>query len=441
MAEAIFYPDQVDCPICLERLQDPVTIPCGHSYCMGCIEVCWHQKDQQGLYSCPLCRKRFGHRPALETNSVLAEVVERLRNTGLRAKLGRQEVQRRVQERKRKLREIQQAVETLKHSAQAAVEDSERLFGQLLHYIERRHCEVKELIRVQQGAVLHQAEGVMERLALELDELGSEDTELGPEDAELGRLLRSRRHSHSHQSVWVSPGFGGDRPFSVNAWPSYECVRKQVSELTQRLKEVCRAELDHISVTAFGNPPAADACALTLDGSTAHRQLSLSEGNRKVTQSLAHVSTDSGPSRPERFQDCEQVLCCEALCGRCYWEADWSGIWAGIGVAYRGISRAGEDDSSGLGCNGLSWSLDVSKDRYSALHKGTRTAVRVPASRSHKVGVYLDWSAGTLSFYSVSFDTMVHLHTFHATFTEPLYPGFRVEYSVSLCDVKGTHTA
>ena len=187
--------------------------------------------------------------------------------------------------------------------------------------------------------------------------------------------------------------------------------------------------------------PPSDACELTLDPNTACRTLSLSEENRKVTWM---EEEQLYPDHPERFEDCYQVLCREGLSGRCYWEAEWSGGRVEIAVTYKGISRRGWGTDSQLGYNNKSWSLECHVNRYSARHNNKRTDIRVPPSSSHRVGVYLDWPAGTLSFYTVSSDTLTHLHTFHSTFTEPLYPGFRVRYydsSVSLCKVEQpTHT-
>uniref|UniRef100_A0A674DEF9 B30.2/SPRY domain-containing protein n=1 Tax=Salmo trutta TaxID=8032 RepID=A0A674DEF9_SALTR len=136
-------------------------------------------------------------------------------------------------------------------------------------------------------------------------------------------------------------------------------------------------------------------CDLTLDPNTVNRLLSLSEENRKVT---CRTEEQPYPDHPERFEDCRQVLCREGLTGRCYWEAEWSGGGAVIGVTYKGISRRGWGNNCCLGGNDKSWSLFCSDNSYIARHNNNSTAIDVPSSSSHRVGVYLDWSAGTLSF-------------------------------------------
>ncbi|XP_055751665.1 NLR family CARD domain-containing protein 3-like [Salvelinus fontinalis] len=177
------------------------------------------------------------------------------------------------------------------------------------------------------------------------------------------------------------------------------------------------------------------ACDLTLDPNTVNRHLSLSEENRKVT---CRREEQPYPDHPERFQDREQVLCREGLTGRCYWEVEWSGKGADIGVTYKGISRRGRGYDCVIGYNDKSWSLDCYDNSYTAWHNNNPTTIDVPSSSSHRVGVYLDWPAGTLSFYRVSSDTLTHLYTFYTTFTEPLYPGFYVwdDSSVSLCQTQ-----
>ncbi|XP_028834961.1 E3 ubiquitin-protein ligase TRIM47-like [Denticeps clupeoides] len=74
--------DAFCCSVCLHTLKDPVTIPCGHSYCKGCISGYWDHKDGKGEYSCPQCRETFSSKPVLNKNTVLAELVVKMKGNG-----------------------------------------------------------------------------------------------------------------------------------------------------------------------------------------------------------------------------------------------------------------------------------------------------------------------------------------------------------------------
>ncbi|XP_033182526.1 NACHT, LRR and PYD domains-containing protein 12-like [Anabas testudineus] len=174
-------------------------------------------------------------------------------------------------------------------------------------------------------------------------------------------------------------------------------------------------------------------CQLTIDTNTVNRKLRLSDNNRKVTR----VEEDqSYPDHPDRFdQWCPQLLCSNGLTGRCYWEVELSGV-VYISVSYRGIRRKGHSNDCVFGWNNQSWSLSCSDGGYCVYHNNRETFIS--SSVSHRVSVYVDCPAGTLSFYRVSSDKLIHLHTFNTTFTEPLYPGFGFLFpgsSVSLCSV------
>ncbi|XP_048868802.1 NACHT, LRR and PYD domains-containing protein 12-like isoform X1 [Brienomyrus brachyistius] len=170
------------------------------------------------------------------------------------------------------------------------------------------------------------------------------------------------------------------------------------------------------------------SCQLTLDPNTAYIRLSLSEGNRKVT---CVAEEQSYPDHPERFICC-QILCRESLTGRCYWEAEWSADRARIGVTYKGIGRKETSADCVLGHNDKSWILCCSPHSYSVWHNHAPTYIPIQPSGSRRVGVYLNWEAGTLSFYRVSSDRLTLLYNFTSSFTEPLYPGFYIYQNSSL---------
>uniref|UniRef100_A0A3Q1FM75 B30.2/SPRY domain-containing protein n=1 Tax=Acanthochromis polyacanthus TaxID=80966 RepID=A0A3Q1FM75_9TELE len=162
------------------------------------------------------------------------------------------------------------------------------------------------------------------------------------------------------------------------------------------------------------------SCQLTVDTNTINKFLKLSDNNKKVTR----VEEDqSYPDHPDRFIWWEQLLCRTGLTGRCYWEVEWRGE-VYISVSYRGIRRKVLSNECVFGFNDQSWSLICSDDDgYSVRHDNIETPIW-SSSVSHRVSVYVDVDAGTLSFYRVSSDSLIHLHTFNTTFTETLYPGF-----------------
>uniref|UniRef100_A0A8B9HV09 NACHT, LRR and PYD domains-containing protein 12-like n=1 Tax=Astyanax mexicanus TaxID=7994 RepID=A0A8B9HV09_ASTMX len=178
------------------------------------------------------------------------------------------------------------------------------------------------------------------------------------------------------------------------------------------------------------------ACEITLDPNTAHRTLSLN-GNKNVTMTKGEQPY---PDHPDRFEYYAQILCRESLSrGRFYWEAEWTGDVVYIGVTYKGVNRKGRGKDCKLGTNNKSWILFCSDDYgYYVSYNDKETVIPTP-NPCKKMGIYVDWQAGTLSFYIVSPNRAFHTYTFHTNFTEPLYPGIRVysyDDTVTLCTLK-----
>ncbi|XP_024118515.2 NLR family CARD domain-containing protein 3-like [Oryzias melastigma] len=178
------------------------------------------------------------------------------------------------------------------------------------------------------------------------------------------------------------------------------------------------------------------SCRLTIDTNTVNRNLKLSDNNRKVT---FEKELQSYPDHPDRFDQWYQLLCRDGLAGRCYWEVEWKDL-VYISVSYRVICRKGNSNDCLFGWNNQSWSLCCSRDRgYTVCHNNRETYISSSSSSSsYRVAVYVDCPAGTLSFFKVCSDSLIHLHTFNTTFTEPLYPGFGFRAwpasSAVLCD-------
>ncbi|XP_047673922.1 uncharacterized protein LOC113643298 [Tachysurus fulvidraco] len=565
MAEASISVDQhqFSCPVCLDLLKDPVTIPCGHSFCKVCINGCWDQEDQKDVYSCPECRDTFTPRPVLRRNNMLAEVVEKLKKktevqaaspahcyprpgdvecdfcTGRKHKavkfcvvcvasfcethlkphleipalkkhtlmeasgnlqekicsehdevlkifcrtdqrcicslclldkhkghkavsvtagtaekqgeLNQEQMkfQQRLQEKQKKVQELKQTVNTIKLSAQTAVEDNERIFTELISFMEKKRSEVTEMIRAQEKAELSRAERLLKQLEQEIDDLQRRVTEMEK---------LSHTHDHIHFLQALASGHQSpllDRPdldtssIRVSQHLSFDGVRNFLSDLKKILEEFCEEEFceeefnkirPHAAAVQIISPPEPQNreeflkyfCSLTLDPNTTHYNLILSEKNRAMTVSMRQQKYSD---HPERFDTWWQVLCKESVCGRSYWEVEWSGDGiVSISVSYKDIRRKGRGDECRLGRNKQSFSLECSPSSSSLFyHNNIMTDLRVPSSP--RIGVYVDHSAGTLSFYSVS-HTMKLLHRVHTTFTQPLYAGFTLSLlsKARLCD-------
>ncbi|KAM6984356.1 finTRIM family, member 83 [Tautogolabrus adspersus] len=370
------------------------------------------------------------------------------------------EIQEKIHDRLKQMEELKQAVDSLKNSAQRALQECEKMFSDMMHSIERMQQEMAKLITSNKRAALNNAEGHMERLSHEI-------ADLKRRDHEITQLSRTDDHIHFIQSfhMLIAQTEAEELPtVSVNPYFTFGPVTKAVSEMKQHLNEFSNDELVKVAKTVnkmtfcqldetkkrrsikndeqaapvlhksvpVQEPQRRDdflkyACQLTLDPNTAYRQLYLSRGNRKAALKRDPQSYGDHPSR---FDSLPQVLCSEPLSGGAYyWEVDWSGEGAAIGVTYKGIKRTGYADSCRIGYNRKSWSLFCSDSSYSARHN--KDQLEVTAPYSSRIGVFLDHAGGTLSFYSVG-DSMSLIQRFKTPFSEPVYAGFWVWYESAI---------
>ncbi|KAK2903707.1 hypothetical protein Q8A67_008420 [Cirrhinus molitorella] len=192
--------------------------------------------------------------------------------------------QQRIQQREKDLQQLRETVESHKRSAQTAVEDSERIFTELIRSIKRSRSELIQLIRDQEKAAVSRAEGRLERLEQEINDLRRRD-------AELEQLSHTQDHIQflqSFQSLSAPPEFTDLNEYPFTTLFSPDGLRKSVCQLRDKLEDFCKEQLkisDRVTFTNIVSKTRNDflqySHQLTLDLNTVNQWLRLSENNRK----------------------------------------------------------------------------------------------------------------------------------------------------------------
>ncbi|XP_055764509.1 E3 ubiquitin-protein ligase TRIM21-like [Salvelinus fontinalis] len=388
--------EQFLCSICLDVFTEPVSIPCGHNFCKACIREYWNSTT---LCQCPLCKDTFNRRPDLKTNTTLREVADHFKRMKVTdreessSKPGEgAQVQQMIQERLQKVKEIKLSVELSQRDAEREIAGSVEVFTALVRSIERSQGEVIEVVEEKQKAAERQAEGLIEELEQEITELLRRGTELDPLHQNSPSLIKDWSEISVHRDMHVGT------------------VRRALSQLDDTLlKEIEKLwdpELRRLRQCSVD---------VTLDPETAHCKLIVSEDRKQVSYGDIRQIL---PDLPERFECYLSVLGKEGFSsGRFYFEVQVRGkIEWQVGVARESIIRKGPTAVSPEG--GL-WALYMNRNKYVA--KDTPPISLFLSQKPQKVGVFVDYEEGQISFYDV--ENRSHIYSFTGcSFTEKLYP-------------------
>ncbi|XP_042155301.1 E3 ubiquitin-protein ligase TRIM39 isoform X1 [Oncorhynchus tshawytscha] len=516
-SNSLLSEEQFQCSICLDVFTDPVSIPCGHNFCMACIGVYWNAK---GLCKCPMCKKAFEQRPDLSVNTFISEMAAHVRKlapadstlkqhpakpgevacdvctgrkfmalksclvclasycethlephqrvasfkkhklidpvenlddrvcekhqrplelfcrsdqtclcqfctetghkfhktvpieeeSGVRKSLlweTKGKVQRMIKDRLQKVKQMEHSIALRKRGAEREIEDSVHVFTTLVRAIENSQAEFIEEIEVKQKAAERLAEGLIKELEQEITELQRRLTDLQ-------KLSNTEDHLHvlqSSPSLCTLPRTKDWSEIRVHSGLWVGTLRRAVSQLEETLHEeiekLCETELERMQQSAVD---------VTLDSDTANPKLILSEDGKQVK--LGHrqkLFLDN----PKRFDPVPCVLGNEGFTsGRFYFEVQVEGKtrWA-LGVARESINRKGIVRPSPV--NGY-WTVGLMNgDEYMA-HAGPSVPLSL-SEEPQKVGVFVDYEEGEVSFYDVEAGS--HIYSFTVcTFTERLYP-------------------
>ncbi|XP_072891542.1 zinc-binding protein A33-like [Hemitrygon akajei] len=443
------WTEEVICPICLDFFTDPVSLECGHYFCRSCITRCWEREKRN---SCPECREEFADR-SLKVNRVLANLSEKARKLNLNPK--GKESKRYCEEHGEELKPFCETDKTLiclicatarEHKphnfmpVNEAVKIYKDRVKSSLDSLAKKKSDFQEMEQQQKekiSGVREQSQNVQSHITSQFDELRRIITKKEQ------RALRDLREEEERIL----------NPMEKNLCEIQEklnSIQEEISELQTRMdqkdnviflmeearrKRRISVDTHTLSVTdgallveKFHHPYLLDIASeeviggikhvsVTLDVETANSLLEVSEDRKSVRRTETRRNL---PDTRKRFTDWLCVLGSKGFTsGRHYWEVEVTGNrrW-GLGVAAESVERKGGvtvSPETGF------WIIGRLDDEMWVL---TSPESRLPAGPiPRRVGVYLSYESGTVSFYNA--ETKSHLLTFTGNkFTEKLYPSF-----------------
>ncbi|XP_030635359.1 zinc finger protein RFP-like [Chanos chanos] len=326
----------------------------------------------------------------------------------------RTEVQQMIQDRLKKIEEIRHSVEINEKNTEKQKAESTEIFIALMRSIERVQADLIELMEEKQKTAEKEAEGVIKELQQEISDLKRRDTELE-------QLSQSENLLHLLQiypSVCSPPQSKNWTDISIKSAVSVDYLRRSLTQLEESFNKTMEkiTEIELRMVQQY-------AVDVILDPDTANPYLILSDDGKRVRCGMTPLDL---PDNPERFAYQFCVLGKEGFSsGRFYYEVQVTGKtnWR-LGVARESINRKRDFEQSFK--DGL-WSLSLSQgDEYKALDSHYfRSSLK---QKPQKVGVFVDYEEGVVSFYDVM--ARSHIYSFTGqTFAEELYPYFNPDYT------------
>ncbi|XP_062903998.1 E3 ubiquitin-protein ligase TRIM39-like [Mobula hypostoma] len=445
-AQVESWTDEVICPICLDFFTDPVILDCGHNFCRSCITRCWERN------SCPECREEFADR-TLRANRALANLSEKARKLNLNPKG----------------KESKPHCEKHEEELKLFCENDKKLLCLICRdtreHREHRFLPIEEAVEVYRDRVKSALDSLTEKES-ELEEMERQQKEkisgvreqshilqshITSQFAELRRIITEKeqhtlRDLKEEEERILNPMEKNLREIEENLNSIQQKISKLQEQMDQQenliflMEEACRKrrisdDFQELSVTDGALPverfqhhyllktalretlDVVNQVSVTLDVETVHPALEVSEDRKSVRWTWTRRNL---PDTGKRFTVSRCVLGSEGFTsGRHYWEVEVTGNrWWDLGVAAESVerkTRVTPSPETGF------WSIARRDDEMWIL---TRPEDRLFAGPiPGRVGVYLSYESGTVSFYNA--ETKSHLHTFTGSeFTGKLYPLF-----------------
>ncbi|XP_062904124.1 E3 ubiquitin-protein ligase TRIM39-like [Mobula hypostoma] len=444
--------EEVICPICLDFFSEPVMLECGHNFCRSCITQCWERQER---HSCPECREEIADR-TLKVNRALANLTEKVRKLNVNPKEKESKLYCEEHEEELKLfcetdktliclicataREhkshnfmpVKEAVQVYKDRVRSSFDsltknkaDFEEMEQQQKERISgvRKQSHVLQSQVTSQFAELHQILTEKEqRILRELRE--EEERIVNPMEKNLREIQKNLNSIQEISRLQEQMDQKESVIFLKEETRRKRRISEDINQLTVTDGAILVEKFDHLYLLNSALREILDdinRVSVTLDVETAHPRLEVSEDRKSVRRTGTRRDL---PDTGKRFTVWPCVLGSEGFTsGRHYWEVEVTGNrWWSLGVAAESVKRKrGVTRSPETGF----WIIGRVNDEMKVL---TSPESRLPAGPiPGRVGVYLSYQSGTVSFYNA--ETKSHLHTFTGNkFTEKLYPLFAIGY-------------